>query len=95
METIEVEVAYAIPEKQCIVTVTLPAGSTIAEAIERSGIRRLFPEMEVGDVGVFSKRRKLEDVLQHGDRVEIYRPLIADPKSVRRKKARQQDGDSD
>ena len=89
MDIIDIEVAYATPEKQHIIALQVPVGTTIAEAIERSGIREEFPDMEVGDVGVFSKRRKLEDVVEAGERIEIYRPLIADPKTARRKKVAQ------
>jgi len=86
---IKVEVAYARPDKQLILGLQAAAGITIREAIERSGILREFPEIEVEDakVGVFSKASKLDDTLQDGDRVEIYRPLIADPKAARKKKA--------
>ena len=87
MDSIDIEVAYATPEKQRIIALQVPAGCTIAEAIERSGIREEFPGMAVGDVGVFSKRRKLDDEVKAGERIEIYRPLIADPKTARRKKA--------
>ncbi len=90
MDSIDIEVAYATPEKQRIIALQVPAGCTIAEAIELSGIREEFPEMEVKDVGVFSKRRKLDDEVKAGERIEIYRPLIADPKTARRKKAEQQ-----
>ena len=90
MASIDIEVAYATPEKQRIIALQVPAGCTIAEAIERSGIHEEFPGMAVGDVGVFSKRRKLDDEVKAGERIEIYRPLIADPKTARRKKAEQQ-----
>ncbi len=90
MKGIDIEVAYATPEKQRIIALQVPEGTTIAEAIELSGIRGEFPGMEVGDVGVFSKRRKLEDEVQAGERIEIYRPLIADPKTARRRKAERQ-----
>lgn len=86
---ISVQVCYATAERQVLKEVTLPVGSTVAGAIELSGILGLFPDIDLGtnDVGVFSERRKLTDVLQDGDRVEIYRPLIADPKEARRRRA--------
>ncbi len=86
---IEVEVAYARPERQLILKVQGPVGMTVAEAIERSGIAEQFPEIDVttANVGIFSKAVKREDVLSGGDRVEIYRPLIADPKEARKKRA--------
>jgi len=86
-----VEVAYATPRKQAIVRLAVPAGCTVKQAIERSGIRAQFPGMKVeaGAVGIFSRKVTLEQELQEGDRVEIYRPLVADPKESRRKRARQ------
>ena len=88
-ESIEVEVAYARPERQLILKVEGPVGMTVAEAIERSGIAEQFPEIDVASakVGIFSKAVNREEVLRAGDRVEIYRPLIADPKEARKKRA--------
>lgn len=88
-ETINVEVAYAIPEKQLIVSVNVDVGTTVAAAIAQSGILLEFPGLDVenSDVGIFGKATKMTTVLNDGDRVEIYRPLIADPKEVRRKRA--------
>jgi putative ubiquitin-RnfH superfamily antitoxin RatB of RatAB toxin-antitoxin module len=87
--TIRVEVAYALPERQALLAVELPAGSTVAEAIEASGVREQFPGMEIDPraVGIFSRKVNLDRVLQDGDRVEIYRPLQADPKEARRQRA--------
>jgi putative ubiquitin-RnfH superfamily antitoxin RatB of RatAB toxin-antitoxin module len=87
--TIRIEVAYAIPERQVLLAVDVPAGCTVAEAIELSGIRQEFPKMTVDPdaVGIFSKKVALGHRLDAGDRVEIYRPLIADPKESRRKRA--------
>ncbi len=85
---IGVEVAYATPREQLIIAVQLPAGSCAADAIELSAIRARFPEIPAEpEVGIFSRRIALTQTLQAGDRVEIYRPLIADPKEVRRRKA--------
>ena len=86
---ISVEVAYGIHERQAVLRVELPAGSTVAEAIERSGMRTQFPGLVVDPaaVGIFSRKVSMEQVLREGDRVEIYRPLIADPKEVRRQRA--------
>jgi hypothetical protein len=88
-ETINVEVAYALPEKQLILPVNIDAGTTVGGAIVQSGIMVEFPDLDLenSDVGIFGKATKMETVLQDGDRVEIYRPLIADPKEVRRKRA--------
>ena len=87
--TLSIEVAYATPERQLIVQVEVPSGCTVAEAIERSAIREQFPEMVVAPerVGIFSRKVELDHVVRSGDRVEIYRTLIADPKETRRKRA--------
>ncbi len=89
VETINVEVAYALPDRQLILEVNVDAGTTVAGAIVQSGIMMEFPELDLehSDVGIFGKQSKMETVLADGDRVEIYRPLIADPKEVRRKRA--------
>ena len=88
-ETINVEVAYALPEKQVIRTVNVDAGTTIGAAIVQSGIMQDFPELDLENtrVGIFGKVAPMTTALFDGDRVEIYRPLIADPKEVRRKRA--------
>jgi putative ubiquitin-RnfH superfamily antitoxin RatB of RatAB toxin-antitoxin module len=88
-DEIQVEVAYALPDQQVILPVKAPDGVTIEEAIKRSGILERFPEIQLAQakVGIFSKLSKLDSVLRDKDRVEIYRPLIADPKEVRRKRA--------
>mgnify|MGYP001826870414 CR=1 FL=1 len=87
--TLWVEVAYATPARQAIVRIEVPVGCTVAQAIDLSGIREKFPDMKVNqdEVGIFSRKVPLEQVLQEGDRVEIYRPLIADPKEARRARA--------
>ena len=87
-ETITVEVAHARPERQLILVVEVPSGATLEQAIRASGILEQFPDIELAGskVGVFGK---LSDTLHEGDRVEIYRPLIADPKEVRKQRAAQ------
>lgn len=89
IESINVEVAFALPEKQVIRAVNVDAGTTIGAAIVQSGIMMDFPDLELEDakVGIFGKAAVMTTVLSDGDRVEIYRPLIADPKEVRRKRA--------
>lgn len=89
VETINVEVAYALPEKQVILPVNVELGTTIGGAIVQSGIMMEFPELDLenSQVGIFGKVTAMTTVLSDGDRVEIYRPLIADPKEVRRKRA--------
>ena len=86
---IRVEVAYAEPDSQTIVEVELPGGSTIREAIQASELIYKYPAMdpERNGVGVWSKLKSLDDVLRDGDRVEVYRPLKADPRDVRRQLA--------
>ncbi|MGB5427126.1 MAG: RnfH family protein [Gammaproteobacteria bacterium] len=90
-ETIPVEVVHALPDRQVIVALDVPADASIADVIAQSGLLEQFPEIDLGrnKVGVFGKLGKLTDTLYAGDRVEIYRPLIADPKEVRKKRAAQ------
>lgn len=84
----DVEVAYAMPGRQMIVKVQVPPGTTASQAIEASGIRQQFPQIEAQPViGVFSRKVPPDHLLTAGDRVEIYRPLMADPKEARRQKA--------
>ena len=86
----KIEVIYALPERQELVTLDLPEGSTVQQAVESSGLLSKYPDIEPGGknkLGVFAKLVKPEAVLRERDRVEIYRPLIADPKEVRRQKA--------
>lgn len=86
---IRVEVAYARPDQQAVLPVELPAGATLEQAIIQSRILEQFPELDLktAKVGVFGKLGKLSATLRNGDRVEIYRPLIADPKAVRKQRA--------
>jgi putative ubiquitin-RnfH superfamily antitoxin RatB of RatAB toxin-antitoxin module len=86
---INVEVAYAKPEKQTLLTVSLFENCTIAEAIVQSGILKQFSELhlEFLNVGVFSTTCTLERNVKDGDRIEIYRPLQHDPKDARRQRA--------
>jgi putative ubiquitin-RnfH superfamily antitoxin RatB of RatAB toxin-antitoxin module len=88
---INVEVAYASPTTQKILSVEVEEGSTIESAIDRSGILELFPEIDLGKqkVGIFSKLKSLDEKVKAGDRIEIYRPLTLDPKDARRKRAKQ------
>jgi hypothetical protein len=88
-QTVSVEVVYALPQQQTLLTVTLPEGATVEDAIRQSGILEKFPEIDLArnKVGIYSKLVKLDEKVRDKDRVEIYRPLIADPKEVRRKRA--------
>jgi hypothetical protein len=88
-ETITVEVAYATPEEQRIISLEVLPGVTLRQAIEQSGILEHFSQIDLANakVGIFGKLKKLDETLRAGDRVEIYRPLIADPKQVRKQRA--------
>jgi len=87
-QQIKVEVAYALPEHQVILEVMVDSGTTLEQAVELSGLLEQFPEIDltINKVGIFGKLGKKTAELKAGDRVEIYRPLIADPKEVRRKR---------
>jgi len=89
-EAIPVEVAYALPHEQVVITLDLPADATVRQAIEESRIQERFPEIDLDSnkVGIFGRLAKLDDGLHAGDRVEIYRPLIADPKEIRKQRAK-------
>lgn len=84
-----IEVAYAIPEKQIIIPIEVAEPCTIEQAINQSKIKEQFPaiDLEKNKVGIFGKAAKLSDALHEKDRIEIYRPLIADPKESRRARA--------
>ena len=88
---INVEVAYALPQRQQIIALKVEPGCTVFDAVERSGILRQFPEIDLASakMGIFGKAvgKPREATLSDGDRVEIYRPLIADPKVVRKQRA--------
>ena len=94
--TIRVEVAYATPGKQAVIAIDVPVGCTIEEAIERSAIRDEFPGLVIDPamVGVFGKKCSPDHELAQGDRVEIYRPLIADPKEARKRRAKAASGEN-
>jgi len=88
-ESIEIEVVYALPDEQVLLKRKVPAGTTVAEAIQASGLLDKHPEIDISrnKLGIFGKLTKAESVVREKDRIEIYRPLIADPKEVRRKRA--------
>ena len=87
--TFRVEVAYARPDEQVIIPVEAPEGATVEQVIVLSRIQDRFPEInpQTAKVGVFGKLAKLSATVRAGDRVEIYRPLLADPKAVRKQRA--------
>ncbi len=88
-ETISLEVTYALPDQQVVIVLETAADATLETVIRQSGILEQFPEIDLATnrVGVFGKLGKLTDPLHDGDRIEIYRPLIADPKEVRKQRA--------
>lgn len=85
-----VEVCYALPDASFLVQLEVDAGTTIAEAIAASGVLARFPEIDLArnKLGLFGKLKPADTVLRDGDRVEIYRPLQADPMESRRRRAR-------
>ena len=91
-EKIVVEVVYAYPERYFLKKLTLKNPITIQNAIVQSGVLEKYTEIDLrqNKVGIFSRLAKLTDMVENGDRIEIYRPLIADPKEIRRKKAEEQ-----
>jgi len=84
---IAVEIVYALPDRQVLRRILLPDGSTVEDAIQVSGLRAAFPEMDTTRVGIRGELVPGTTILRDRDRVEIYRPLQADPKEVRRTRA--------
>jgi len=89
--TLSVEVAYALPDRQSLLALEVEAGCTVEQAIRQSGILALYPEIDLKQnaVGIWNTRKELSDELRDRDRVEIYRPLLADPQEVRKRMAAQ------
>jgi putative ubiquitin-RnfH superfamily antitoxin RatB of RatAB toxin-antitoxin module len=88
-KTIEVEVVYALAERQALVVITVPSDATVGEAIELSGIAKQFPEQDLSvcTLGIWGRLAASDQLLQDGDRIEIYRPLNIDPREARRQLA--------
>lgn len=88
-DKITIEVVYALPGKQSLLTIAVAAEATVQQAIEQSGILQLYPEINLTEqkVGIWSRPVKLTEPVKATDRIEIYRPLIADPKDLRRRRA--------
>lgn len=88
---IHVEVVYALPHEQRVITEVVDKDLTVEEIIKQSGILEMYPEIDLSSnkVGVFSRNVKLDAKVRDKDRIEIYRPLLADPKEIRRKRAEQ------
>jgi uncharacterized protein len=89
-ENIDIEVVYALPEKQVVQRINLPEGTTAEQAVKMSGILRQFPEIDLlqNKLGIYGKLIKPATILRDRDRVEIYRPLRVDPKESRRRRAK-------
>lgn len=88
-EVLNIEVCYALADKQEIVRLRLPEGATLGQAVEASGLLAKYPEIDTkkNKFGIYAKLSKTDATLRDHDRVEIYRPLIADPKEVRKQRA--------
>jgi len=87
---VAVEVVYALPDRQIVVSVEAGPGATLREVIERSGILQRCPEIDLARqrVGTFGRVRGLDEAVAPGERIEIYRPLPSDPKEMRRRRAK-------
>ncbi|MDP2534739.1 RnfH family protein [Alteromonas stellipolaris] len=85
----QIEVAYALPTKQSLVDVAIKEGATVEEVIQASNLLKEYPDIDLSStkVGIWSRVVKLRDTVKDGDRIEIYRPLIADPKEIRKRRA--------
>jgi uncharacterized protein len=88
-EPIQVHVCYAVDTREFLRTMQVAPGTTIGQAIEQSGVLEAFPDINLSTapVGIYARKKTLDTVLRERDRVEIYRPLVADPKDSRRRRA--------
>lgn len=88
-DKINIEVVYALPDVQTLLKKEVPAGTTVMEGVQASGLLEKFPDIDLAalKLGIFGKLTKADTVLRDKDRIEIYRPLLADPKEVRRRRA--------
>ena len=95
--TIAVEVVYALPERQTLLRVEVPAGTTVGAALAASGILALHPEIDLAAqrVGIFGRFVAVTHVLAADERIEIYRPLVADPKTSRHQRVARKRADRD
>jgi len=86
----KIEVAYAMPEKQYLFVEEVADGATVEQVLQQSQLLKELPDLQIEKVGVFSQLVSLDTVLRDGDRIEVYRPLKADPRDRRRKKVEQE-----
>lgn len=96
-EMLEIAVCYASSQQQWLRSLQVEEGTTIGAAIERSGVLEAFPDINLTTqpVGIYAKKKTLDTVLRARDRIEIYRPLVADPKDSRRKRAAKKEAAGD
>ena len=89
---LEIEIVYGLAERQVLKSMTVAEGTTIREAVPQSSLEVEFPELDLqqAPLGIFGKAVKDETALRDGDRIEVYRPLLIDPKEARRKRAEQE-----
>jgi uncharacterized protein len=92
----KVSVVYATPKRQAVLTIDLPDGATVQQALDKSGILGQFPEIDLTTqkVGIYNKVTALDVVVEDGARIEIYRPITCDPKTVKRRAAPAKDGET-
>ncbi len=88
--TMRAQVCYALPDQVFMVDIVLPAGATLLQAVQASGVLLKHPEIDLGTqkIGVYGKVKPADALLRDDDRVEVYRPLQADPKETRRRRAK-------
>lgn len=88
-ERIAVEVVYALPDRQTVLAVQVPPGASVGEVVRHSGMLARHPEIELAamKVGIYGRRVTLDTRVRSGDRIELYRPLVADPKTARHARA--------
>lgn len=82
----KIEIAYALPDEQFLFEQEVSEGSSVSDALQASELLRRFPELDIEKVGIFGKLVKHDQILREGDRIEVYRPLKADPRDRRREK---------
>lgn len=86
---IQVEVVYPLPDEQKVLQVKVEKGTFAKDAVRQSGLLKLYPEINLDEasIGIYSRLLKSDEIVCDGDRIEIYRPLLADPKEVRKRRA--------
>ncbi len=92
---LKVQVCYALPDRAFIADVSLPAGATLRQAVDASGLLQQHPDIDLDQqrLGIYGKVKTSDAMLRDGDRVEVYRPLQADPMETRRRRAKHKAGE--